>query len=104
LLSRAAREVVGRAGFEFYEIFAGIVHGGRLRARRVIGWGSLNALEAVATALYARVQCRLPLADTRLAIHPADMRRAGQRRAVRRALERLVPRMRAQSYTTYLAS
>jgi predicted deacetylase len=104
LLSQAAREVVSRAGFEFYEVFAGIVHGGRLRARRVIGWGSLSALEAVATALYARIQCRLPLADTRLAIHPADMRRAGQRRAVRRALERLVPRMRAQSYATYLAS
>jgi hypothetical protein len=49
------------------------------------------------------MQCRLPLADTRLAIHPADLRRAGQRRAIRNALRRLVPRMRPASYATFLA-
>jgi predicted deacetylase len=104
LLSAAARAVVDGAGFEFYEVFAGIVQAGAVRAPRVIGWGSLGALEAGATAAYAWAQCRLPLADTRLAVHPADMRRPGQRRAIRGALARLLPRMRAQSYTAYLAA
>ena len=104
LLSPAARQVVAGAGFEFYELFGGIVHGGRLRARRVIGWGSLSALEARATALYAAWQCRLPAADTRLAVHPADMARPSQRRAVRRALGRLLARLPAVSYERYLAA
>jgi predicted deacetylase len=106
-LSRAAREVVERAGFEFYEVFGGIVPGaGRRaappRARRLIGWGSLNPIEATATAIWATAQSLRPLADLRLAIHPADMRRPGQVRAVRRVLERLLPRMRALSYRAYL--
>jgi predicted deacetylase len=104
LLSGAAREAVGRAGFEYHETFAGIVHAGRVRAPRVIGWGSLNAVETIATALYAAVQSRLPACDTRLAVHPADMRRASQPRAIARALARLRERTRAQSYATYLAS
>jgi predicted deacetylase len=102
LLSPAARDVVARAGFDFYELFAGIVHGGRARARRVIGWGSLNAVETVATAVYARAQALLPAADTRLAVHPADMRRPSQRRAIARVLARLAARARPQSYATYL--
>jgi predicted deacetylase len=105
LLSPAAREVVRGAGFDFYETFAGIVQADRVRAPRVIGWGSLNVIEAVATAIYAGAQARLRSAtDTRLCVHPADMRRPGQRRAIRAALTRLLPRMRAQSYTRYLDS
>jgi predicted deacetylase len=104
LLSRAAREVVEHAGFAFHETFAGIVHGGRVRAPRVIGWGSLNAVETVATALYADLQARLPARDTRLAVHPADLRRASQPRAIARALGRLRERTRPQSYDAYLAS
>jgi predicted deacetylase len=104
LLSRAAREVVERAGFAFHEVFAGIVHAGRLRAPRVIGWGSLNALETVATAAYAAAQARLPARDTRVAVHPADMRRSSQPRAIARALARLRERTRPQSYQRYLAS
>jgi predicted deacetylase len=104
LLSAAAREAVGRAGFEYHETFAGIVHAGRVRAPRVIGWGSLNAVETLATALYAAIQSRLPARDTRVAVHPADMRRATQPRAIARALARLRERTRAQSYATYLAS
>jgi predicted deacetylase len=102
LLSRAAREVVARAGFDFYELYAGIVHAGRVRAPRVIGWGSLNALEAGTTAAYAWAQSKLPAQDTRLAVHPADMRRGPQRRAIARALARLRGRTLPMSYATYL--
>jgi predicted deacetylase len=104
LLSPAAREVVERAGFAYHETFAGIVHAGRLRAPRVIGWGSLNAVETVATAVYAGLQSRLPARDTRLAVHPADLRRASQPRAIARALGRLRERTHPQSYDAYLAS
>jgi predicted deacetylase len=103
-LSPAARAVIERISFDFYERFGGIVHGDRLRARRLIGWGSLNAVEAAATAIWASAQSRRSPADTRLAIHPADMRRPAQARAVRRALQRLLPRMRAMSYRAYLTS
>jgi predicted deacetylase len=108
-LSPAAREVVERAGFEFYEVFGGIVAGGRrngngLRGRRLIGWGSLNPIEATATAIWATAQSLRPPADTRMAVHPADMRRPGQARAIRRVLERMLPRMRAMSYRAYLRS
>lgn len=104
LLSRTARAVVAQRGFDFYEIFSGIVHHDRLHARRVIGWGSLNAVEAVATALYADLQSLRSGPDTRLAIHPADMRRPAQRRAIVRTIARLLPRMRPQNYTGYLAA
>jgi predicted deacetylase len=104
LLSPEARAVVEHAGFAFHETFAGIVCGGRLRAPRVIGWGSLNAVETVATAVYADLQARLPARDTRVAVHPADLRRPSQPRAIARALARLRERTRAQSYETYLAN
>jgi predicted deacetylase len=104
LLSRAARDVVARAGFDFYELFAGIFRGGRRYAPRVIGWGSLNGVEAVATAAYSALQTRLPVADTRLAVHPADMRRPAQRRSIAAALARFASRSRPQSYATFLAS
>jgi len=104
LLSRAARAVVAERGFDFYEVFGGIVHGGDRYARRVIGWGSLGPVEAATTALYADLQSVRAGVDTRLAIHPADMRRPGQRRAIRRTLARLLPRMRTESYTSYLGA
>ena len=101
-LSRAAREVVEGAGFDFYERFGGIVQDGGLRARGLIGWGSLNPVEAAATAIWASAQSRRSPADTRLAIHPADMRRAGQTRAIRRVLQRMLPRMRTVNYRAFL--
>jgi uncharacterized protein len=104
LLSHAAREVVAGRGFDFYELFNGIVHRGNRYARRVIGWGSLNAVEAVATSIYADLQSARSNVDVRVAIHPADMRLPRQKRAVRRAVARLQSRMRPQSYTTYLAN
>jgi predicted deacetylase len=103
LLSRAARRVVADRGLDFYEVFAGIVHQDAVLARRVIGWGSLNAVETVATALYADLQSLSASVDTRLAIHPADMRRPGQKRAIRRTVSRLAPRMRTLSYTEFLS-
>jgi predicted deacetylase len=102
LLSPAARRVVADRGLDFYEVFGGIVHHDALHAPRVIGWGSLNAIETVATALYANLQSLRVGGDTRLAIHPADMRRPSQRRAIRRAVTRLAPRMRTLSYTEFL--
>jgi predicted deacetylase len=104
LLSRAALDVVSHAGFEFYELFGGIVYRGRQLAPRVIGWGSLSEVEARATALYAAAQSHLTPADTRLAVHPADMARPSQRRAVGRVVARLLQRMRPVSYRDYLAS
>jgi predicted deacetylase len=104
LLSAGAREAVERAGFAYHETFAGIVHAGRVKVPRVIGWGSLNAVETFATALYAALQSRLPPRDTRVAIHPADLRRASQTRAIARVLARLRERARPQSYDAYLAS
>jgi len=103
LLSPAARAVVAERGFDFYELFNGVVHHGNRYARRVIGWGSLNAVEAVATAIYADLQSASSNVDVRIAIHPADMRLPRQKRAIRRAVARLLSRMRPQSYTTYLA-
>ena len=103
LLSPAGRQVVQARGFDFYELFGGIFHHGTRHARRVVGWGSLNPLETVATALYADLQSIRAGLDTRVAIHPADMRRPMQRRAIRRTLTRLLPRMRPLNYTAFLA-
>jgi hypothetical protein len=74
----------------------------RWSTRRLIGWGSLNPVEAAATAIWASAQSRRSPADTRLAIHPADMRRAGQTRAIRRVLQRMLPRMRTVNYRAFL--
>jgi uncharacterized protein len=104
LLSPAARAVVAARGFDFYEVFGGIVQDDARCARRVIGWGSLGAIEAATTAIYADLQSLRTGVDTRLAIHPADMRRPGQRRAIRRTVARLVGRMRPETYTGYLQS
>jgi predicted deacetylase len=104
LLSPAARAVVVERGFDFYELFNGIIHRGNRYARRVIGWGSLSAVEAVATSIYADLQSASSKVDVRVAIHPADMRLPRQRRAIRRVVARLLSRMHPQSYTTYLAN
>jgi predicted deacetylase len=103
LLSRQARRVVEAAGFSFYETLGGIVVGSRLLARRLIGWGSLNAVETKVTCAWAAVQRRRVPVDTRLAIHPADMVRAQTRASIRRALDSLVDRTSMLSYRDYLA-
>ena len=103
LLSSAARRVVGQAGFAFHEELSGIVAGdGRLLARRLIGFGSLGAVERAATVAYAWLQSNRGPADTRLAIHPADMKCPTSKEAVRRTLRRLVPRLTPMNYVAYL--
>ncbi|HEX3693768.1 MAG TPA: DUF2334 domain-containing protein [Polyangia bacterium] len=103
LLSPAAERAVAAAGFDYVERFDGIVIGDEKRARRVIGWGSLSALEARATAIYAALQARSAAVDTRLAVHPVDVDPPSQRRAVKRVLGRLLSRMRPLRYADYLA-
>jgi hypothetical protein len=56
--------------------------------------GLIESRRSVVTAGYADLQSATPAPDTRLAIHPADMRLPGQRRAIRRTICRLLPRMR----------
>jgi predicted deacetylase len=102
LLSRGARAAVDRAGFSFYEVLGGIMKGGRRWAPRIIGLGSLTAWEARATALLASCQARLPAADTRLAIHPADLERNASTRSVERLLRTLLERCVPQSYERFL--
>jgi predicted deacetylase len=103
LMSRAAHSVIAGAGFDFYERFGGVMHARARYARRLIGWGSLSRVEASATALYASLKSRVGSTDTRIAVHPADMRWPGQQRAIEAALRRTLGRMRAESYTTFLA-
>lgn len=102
LLSSAARTVVAKSGFRFHEVLAGIVQGDALLARRLVGWGSLNALEAAATCMWAAVQRRRRRVDTRLAIHPADMTRPSTRKSVRHCLDALMKDMHPRSYGDYL--
>jgi predicted deacetylase len=102
LLSAPARDEVRGAGFDFIETMRGIHVGERLLARRLIGWGSRIGIEALGTALYARLQAARPPADTRVAIHPPDMVSAICRRSIERVLGRLVPRTRQRSYGEFV--
>jgi predicted deacetylase len=102
LTSPEAAAVIERAGYLFHERLDGLHHRGTLRARRVIGFGSLNALEAAATAAWAAIQVRCRPADTRFAIHPADLARPSSTRAVRRSLARLLQAHWPLSYAAYL--
>jgi predicted deacetylase len=104
LLSPAAAEAVVAAGFRFHERFGGVVAAGQMVARRLIGWGALNALEAWATSVWAGLVALRAPADTRLAVHPPDVTRARTRASVERALRRLGPALHAQTYRDYLAS
>jgi hypothetical protein len=105
LLSRGAADEVAARGFAFVERMGGLVGSGdaAVRARRLIGWGSLTWIEAVATSGFAWLQARRALADTRLAVHPPDLRRARTRRSLARTLARLVPRLEPMSYAAYFA-
>ena len=103
LLSSAARRVVEQAGFAFHEELSGIVIAeSGLLARRLIGFGSLGTFERGATVAHAWLQSKRRPADTRLAIHPADMNCAASTKAVRRTLRRLLPGLTPMSYTAYL--
>lgn len=105
LLSRPAAAAVARRKFAFIEGFGGIRIEGRKRplARRLIGWGSLSWFDALVTAAYAWLVARRRPADTRVAIHPPDLRHARTRRSLERTLRRLVDRLEPVSYSAYLA-
>ena len=102
LISPDALRVVERAGFAFHERLSGIIHRGSIRARRLIGFGSLNAVEASLTAGYAQVQSRRPAASTRFAIHPADLERQSSVIAIRSSLKRLLACLEPINYTDFL--
>jgi predicted deacetylase len=102
LLSPAAYGAVKGAGFGFYELFTGIVYAGVARARRLIGFGSLTWAEAFATAGFAGLQSHRSPADTRFAIHPADLERPSSVRAIRANLRRLRGNLEPVNYADFL--
>jgi predicted deacetylase len=104
LLSRGAAAAVDARGFAYHERFAGILSGGNVVARRLIGWGSRTAIEAAATSGWAWLQSRRTPADTRVAVHPPDVRRGITRRSLVRTLRTLASRLEPVSYATYLAA
>jgi predicted deacetylase len=102
LLSAEAEVAVAARSPRFCERFAGIACDGELLARRMIGWGSLTAVEARATAAWAGIQVRRRPADTRLALHPPDLARTVTRRSAVRTLAALAERLPPASYATFL--
>jgi len=105
LLSPAARAAVDAATFDWIELFDGLhTPAGATRALRLCGWGSLNPVEAAATAAFAFVQRQRAPGDTRLAVHPADMRRAWVRRSIAKTARALRRGLTPQSYRSYLAA
>jgi len=102
LLSKAALLEVSRSGFVFYERFSGIVSRDAVQARRLIGFGSLTAIEARTTAAYARWQSLSAPEDTRFAIHPADTARPSTVHAIRTILGNVRNRLQPLNYAEYL--
>jgi predicted deacetylase len=102
LLSKAALIEVRQSGFAFYERLSGIVCRDVVWARRLIGFGSLTAIEARTTIAYGRWQSRRMPVDTRLAIHPADMARPSTVQAIRTILGTLRNRLHPLNYAEYL--
>jgi predicted deacetylase len=102
LLSNAARAELSHAGFAFYERLSGIVCRDVVQARRLIGFGSLTAFEARVTIAYGRWQSLRAPADTRLAIHPADMARTTTADAIRTIVGNLRRRLEPLNYAEYL--
>jgi hypothetical protein len=96
----AARGVFRRAGLE--TALAGFVHRDWVSARRLIGFGSMNGLEAFLSAKYAWWQShRVPI-DTRFAIHPADLECPSSVRSIRLTLAHLLDGLEARNYADYL--
>jgi hypothetical protein len=102
LLSKAALLELRRSEFAFYERFSGIVVRDVVQAHRLIGFGSLTAIEARTTAAYARLQSLRAPDDTRLAIHPADMARPSTVHAIRTILRSLCNHLQPLNYAEYL--
>jgi len=104
LASKAATRVIRSSGFSFVEYFSGIEANGKRHARKVIGLGSLSAIEAWITAAFATIEARRATADTRLAIHPADMDRPYSARAMEKLFGRLREKFVSRSYADFLAT
>lgn len=104
LLSTAAREVVRKEGFDFYEEMGGIVVNQDILARRLLGWGSLSMIEATATSWWAAIQRTRRAKDTRLAIHPADVVNRTSLASIRTCLAGLLPRTKPLNYRSFLRS
>lgn len=103
LLSRQAREVIRGEGFDFHEELGGIIANNCLHARRLVGWGSLTAVEAHATSWWAAIQRRRSAKDTRFAIHPADMARPPTVASIRSCLAGFLALCTPLSYQDFLA-
>jgi predicted deacetylase len=102
LLSKAALTEVRQSGFAFYERLSGIVCRDAVRARRLIGFGSLTTIEARTTSIHGRWQSLRTPQDTRLAIHPGDMTRPCNVNAIRTIVKALRHRLEPLNYTEYL--
>jgi predicted deacetylase len=102
LLSPSARKAVGQAGFDYTEELSGILHGQAVKARRLVGWGSLTAIEAQVTSTWSALQTRRRPVHTRLAIHPADMIRPVVVKAIHQALARLLEACSPSNYRSFL--
>src|SRR5450631_401781 len=103
LLSRAAAAELDAAGFDFVELMRGLRVRRRFYARRLIGWGQRSWIEALVTDAHARLQAARRPADTRLAIHPPNMRSRRCRRSIRHCLETLLDRLEPLSYTEFVS-
>jgi hypothetical protein len=86
----------------FYERFSGIVSRDVVTARRLIGFGSLTAIEGRMTITYGRWQSLRTPQDTRLAIHPGDMARPTTVRAIRAIVRNLRTRLHPLNYAEHL--
>ena len=102
LLSKAGRQVIDDAHFDWVELYDGLHGAGGARALRLIGWGSLNPLEAAATIAFAGIQARRARVDTRLCVHPADLHRAQVRASIEKTARRLRRELVPVSYAQYL--
>jgi predicted deacetylase len=102
LLSPAARTAVDAAGFAWTELYDGLHTPRGTRRLRLIGWGSLNPIEAMATRAFAFLQRQRRSVDTRLVVHPADLRRPAVRRSIATTARRLRRDLVPASYSRYL--
>ena len=98
----AARTAVEAAGFAWTELYDGLHTPRGTRPLRLIGWGSLNPIEAAATRAFASLQRQRRSVDTRLVVHPADLRRPAVRQSIAATARRLRRDLVPASYTRYL--
>ena len=104
LLSDAALIAVKQTDLLFYELLRGIYWRGRVFSQRLIGWGSLTAIESHLTSALALCTSLRSPRDTRLVIHPADMFRQQSRKSLVRVLSRMCDKLVPTNYDNYLSA